>query len=143
MYHLFDTFAHRYDLHTPPDHSQHDHPLVLDLAREHGPDCRILDVGCGTCVLPQKCLAARFRAEGIDASERMIAVARMCIPSELARVQRMQDLDEEARFDLIVSLSWSIHYCAGEEELTDMLRRLRRALVPGGRLLLQVAHASN
>jgi hypothetical protein len=37
------------------------------------------------------------------------------------------------------SVSWPIHYCQTEAELSDVVRRCRRSLRPGGVLLLQVA----
>jgi SAM-dependent methyltransferase len=143
MYQLFNAFAHRYDLHTPPDHYRHDHQLVLDLSGEHGPGCRILDIGCGTAVLLEKALAAGYDAYGLDASEGMVTAAIARVPAERLRVQRMQELDEFQRYDLVVSLSWSIHHCSGEVEFADILRRIRRALAPRGRLLLQIAHSAN
>jgi len=143
MHKLFDAFAHRYDLHTPPDHYQHDHQLVLELARERGPACRVLDIGCGTGVLVQKALEAGFDAYGLDASDAMVAAARQRVPLERVRAQRMQNLDDLDRYDLIVSTSWSIHYCADEADLFDILRRIRRALVQRGTVLLQVAHRPN
>ena len=36
MHRLFDDFAHRYDLHTPPGHYQHDHAFVLEQAAALG-----------------------------------------------------------------------------------------------------------
>lgn len=143
MHRLFDLYAHRYDLHTPPNHYQHDHQLVIDLARERGLPCRLLDIGCGTGVLVEKARAAHIEAFGLDASEAMIAAARKRVPENVVRVQRMQDLDEHGRYDLVVSLSWSIHYCSDAAELSDILGRIRAALVPGGGLLLQVAHGPN
>lgn len=143
MHSLFGTFAHRYDLHTPPGHYKHDHQLVLDLAAEQPLGCRVLDVGCGTGVLVEKVQQAGFDACGLDVSEEMITVARSRVPLDTVRVQRMQALDEVERYGLIVSMSWSIHYCAGEQELAEVFRRIQRALAPGGRALLQVAHGPN
>lgn len=143
MYRLFDAFAHRYDLHTPPHHYQHDHELVLELAREHGPRCRILDVGCGTGVLVEKALRAGFDTRGFDASARMIEVARRRTPADAVQVRRMQDLDEVGTCDLLVSLSWCVHYCSGPEELRKTIHQMRRSLRSGGRLLLQLAHGPN
>jgi SAM-dependent methyltransferase len=143
MHRLFETYGHRYDLHTPPNHYQHDHQLVIDLARERGLPCRLLDIGCGTGVLVEKARAAHIEAFGLDASETMIAAARNRVPENAVRVQRMQYLDEQSRYDLVVSLSWSIHYCADAADLSDILSRIRTALVPGGGLLLQVAHGPN
>lgn len=143
MYKLFNEFGHRYDLHTPPSHYQHDHELVLQLAREQGLPCRMLDIGCGTGILVEKARAQGIDAVGIDASESMIQVAHTRVPREAARVQRMQELDDVGVYDLIVSMSWSIHYCTDEDEMRDVFDRIRRALKPGGRLLLQVAHGPN
>ncbi len=143
MYALFDRFAERYDLHTPPDHYRHDHAFVLGVAGKSGSGCHMLDVGCGTGVLLEKAHQAGFVAKGIDASPGMVEVARFRAGRSNVTLRRMQEIDEEAAYDLIVALSWTINYCANVEELRDVLRRLRRALRPGGRMLLQVAHAMN
>ncbi len=143
MCQLFDKYAHRYDLHTSPSHYQHDHRLVIDLALERGLPCRMLDVGCGTGVLVKKARDVGIDAIGIDAAPRMVAVARQRLPENAVRVERMQDLAEHERYDLIVCLSWSLHYCADDHELGDILRRMRAALVLGGVVLLQVAHGEN
>ncbi|WP_434046482.1 MULTISPECIES: class I SAM-dependent methyltransferase [Sorangium] len=143
MYRLFDELAHRYDLHTPPDHYRHDHAFVLEQAAALGSPCRLLDVGCGTGVLVEKALQAGVLATGIDASPAMIHVAQARVGTGVAAVRRMQDVDDEAAYDLVVSLSWTLNYCSGRAELVDVLRRLRRALRPGGRVLLQVAHGAH
>lgn len=142
-YKLFDQYAHRYDLHTPPEHYQHDHQLVIELACGRGLPCRLLDVGCGTGVLLEKASAAGIDVTGIDAAPRMVEVATRRVPEQEVRVERMQDLAEQERYELIVCLSWSIHYCANEAELRSVLRRMRDALLPSGELLLQVAHGPN
>ena len=143
MHSLFNTFARRYDLHTPPAHYQHDHQLVLDLAAEQGIDCRILDVGCGTAVLVEKARKTGFDAWGLDVSPAMITVAQTRVPAEVVWVQRMQDIDQIECYDLIVAMSWSLHYCSNVQELIDVLSRIWRALTLGGRILLQIAHAAN
>ena len=143
MYALFDRYAARYDLHTPPRHYQHDHAFVLDVAGAFEPPCRLLDVGCGTGVLVKKALRAAVRAEGIDSSVAMIAVARARVGESAVRVCPMQQLVADSAYDLIVALSWTVNYCAGVDELFDVLTRMRRALTPRGRILLQVAHAAH
>jgi SAM-dependent methyltransferase len=143
MYRLFDELAHRYDLHTPPDHYQHDHAFVLEQAVGLGSPCRMLDVGCGTGVLVEKALRAGVVVTGIDASAAMVRVAEGRAGKGAVAVRRMQEIEDEAAYDLVVSLSWTINYCAGRDELVDVLRRLHRALRDGGRLLLQVAHAAH
>lgn len=143
MHKLFNDFGHRYDLHTPPSHYQHDHRFVLELMRERAPGGRLLDVGCGTGVLLEKAHATGIEAHGIDISPTMLDEARRRVPADFLRLLTMQDLREEGRFDAIVSLSWSIHYCEDLEQLSGVLHKLRCALKPGGFLLLQVAHSPN
>lgn len=143
MYRIFDEFAHRYDLHTPPEHYRHDHAFVLEEAASLGNPCKLLDVGCGTGVLLEKARKAGILATGIDASPGMIRMAEARVGVGSVAARRMQEVDEEAVYDIIVSLSWTLNYCQGRTELLDIMRRFNRALRPGGRLLLQVAHAAN
>ncbi len=141
MYRLFHEFAHRYDLHTPPGHYKHDHAFVIEKALKTAPSkCRLLDVGCGTGVFLEAAIAAGIDGYGIDAAQEMIDVARQRLGDSRVRAQRMQDLSEIEAYDVICALSWTIHYCQTEAELRDVLHRCRRALKPGGMLLLQVAN---
>lgn len=140
MYRLYREFAHRYDVHTPPDHYKHDHRLVIDHALRVAPaDCRLLDVGCGTGVFLEKAVAAGIDAHGIDAAPEMIAVARERLGDGRVQVQRMQEVSDRNAYHVVCALSWTIHYCETEAELGDVVRRLRDALLPGGLLVLQVA----
>ncbi len=142
-YGLFSSFADRYDLHTPPEHYRHDHELVLELAAHYGLSARLLDIGCGTGVLVGKALQAGYSAVGLDISREMISVARKTVPYDAVRVQRMQNLDEHRKYDLVVSLSWCIHYCSNENEVLDVLRSIWCSLRSSGRMLLQIAHGPN
>jgi SAM-dependent methyltransferase len=139
MYRLFHEFANRYDLHTPPGHYQHDHAYVIREALRLGSTCRLLDVGCGTGVFLESALAAGINGHGIDASSEMVAVARRRIGHDRVRQQRMQEMTDEHRFDVVCALSWTIHYCETAAELGDTLRGSLAALRPGGVVILQVA----
>lgn len=141
MHRLFGDFAHRYDLHTPPGHYKHDHAYVIKQALTHTPlNCRLLDVGCGTGVFVEAAIAAGIDARGFDSASEMVDVARQRIGEGHVQVKRMQELAEEAKYDVICSLSWTIHYCEGQSELDDVIARCRNALRPGGLLLLQIAN---
>lgn len=141
MYRLFREFAHRYDLHTPPGHYKHDHAFVIAEALRVAPqDCRLLDVGCGTGVFLEAALAVGIDAYGLDSAPEMIDVAAQRVVADRVRVQRMQNIDEVEAYDVICSLSWTIHYVESMTELEDVIARCRRALRPGGLLILQVAN---
>ena len=140
MYQLFNEFADRYDLHTPPGHYRHDHALVIrEALRAQPTHCRLLDVGCGTGVFLEAALAAGIDGYGLDASKRMIDCARRRLPNNRLRVQRMQEITDDSAYDVVCSLSWTIHYCKSETELYDVVVRCRNALRSRGLLVLQVA----
>ena len=140
-YALFGRAADRYDWHTPPQHYQHDHAFVL--SRLPAPPCRVLDVGCGTGVFLEKAVASGFDAIGLDASPEMVSVASRRVGPERVRVERMQEIAECASYDAVVSLSWSFNYVSTFDEAREVLGRFFNALRPGGRLILQIAHAAN
>lgn len=140
-YALFGRVADRYDWHTPPHHYQHDHAFVL--SQLPTPPCRVLDVGCGTGVFLEKAIAAGFDAIGLDASPEMVSVAARRVEPDRVRLVQMQELSESASYDGIVSLSWSFNYVRSFREARDVLNRFFNALCPGGRLILQIAHAAN
>jgi SAM-dependent methyltransferase len=140
-YELFGRLAERYDWHTPPHHYQHDHAFVL--SQLPGPPCRVLDVGCGTGVFLEKAVAAGFDVTGLDASAEMVSIASKRVGTEYVHVGRMQDINERCAYDGIVSLSWSFNYVSSFEEAREVLGLFFEALRPGGRLILQIAHAAN
>ena len=140
MYKLFNEFADRYDLHTPPGHYRHDHAFVIaEALRVEPTHCRLLDIGCGTGVFLEAACAAGIDGYGLDASDRMIDCARDRLPGERLRVERMQELTDQDAYDVVCALSWTIHYCETEAELDDVVARCRTALRTGGLLVLQVA----
>jgi SAM-dependent methyltransferase len=141
MYRLFHEFAHRYDLHTPPGHYQHDYAFVIGEALRVAPaNCRLLDIGCGTGVFLEAAIAAGIDGHGIDAAPEMIDVACQRLGNDRVCVQRMQEIPDKNAYDVICSLSWAIHYCETEAELDDVVGGCHRALRAGGLLLLQVAN---
>ena len=73
----------------------------------------------------------------------MLDLARARVGDNRVKLVPMQTLEEGRIFDCIVSLSWSLNYCQDQEELRAVLSRCRRALRPGGGLIVQVAHSQN
>ncbi len=141
---LFEEYAHSYDLHTPAHHYRHDHAFVLDRLTSAGNGARrILDVGCGTGVFLAKAQAAGFDAYGIEPAGGMVAQAAAKVGAARVRQAAMEEINEVERFDGICALSWVINYAADPDSVLDILARMHKALEPGGRLILQCAHAPN
>jgi SAM-dependent methyltransferase len=114
---------------------QHDASLqwLLSQLRPHS---RILDVGSGT----GKPTAATFVAAGhdvlgIDVSPVMVALAARQVPGATFRCADSREvaLDEEA-FDAVCSYFSLMHM--SRQEQADLVRRLARALRPGGSAVL-------
>jgi SAM-dependent methyltransferase len=141
MYRLFEEYAHRYDLHTPPGHYKHDHAFVIREALRIAPDnCRLLDIGCGTGVFLEAAIAAGIDGYGIDIAPAMVDVARHRLGTDRVCLGRMQALDVTDAYDVICALSWTIHYCKSRSELDCVISNCHKALRFGGVLLLQVAN---
>lgn len=106
----------------------------------------ILDAGCGSGWYATQLLAGGATVDCIDASERMVALARSrfaALPPDEARRVTVQvaSLGEtlpfkDARFDGAIS-PLVLHYL---EDWRPALREIRRVLAPGGWLLLSTHH---
>lgn len=101
---------------------------------------RVLDLGCG---FGWFCRWARQQGAayvlGIDVSEKMLASAKAATKDRAVVHLRadMEDLELPASpFDLVYS-SLALHYV---ENLSGLIGRVHRALVPGGRLVFSVEH---
>ncbi|GLX94979.1 class I SAM-dependent methyltransferase [Herbidospora sp. NBRC 101105] len=94
---------------------------------------RILDVACGAGLALELAAVRGARCAGIDASARLVAVARDRNPGADVRVGDMHDLPwDDASFDAVTSFRgvWGTTPLA--------LREIHRVLKPGGRVGLTV-----
>ena len=97
------------------------------------PDDRLLDVACGSGLALELARMRGAECAGIDASHRLVAIARDRNPGGDIRVGDMRDLPwEDRRFDLVTSFRgiWGT--------TPDALTEVRRVLRPGGRVAMTV-----
>jgi SAM-dependent methyltransferase len=100
-----------------------------------------VDLGCGSGIWAQMCVAAGYQAFGVDYSAAMIALARERVPSG-AFVQA-SFLDAELPPCVVVaSMSECLNYLAdprnGYDTLQTLFQRIYAALIPGGLFLFDI-----
>ncbi|HEB51796.1 MAG TPA: class I SAM-dependent methyltransferase [bacterium] len=105
------------------------------------PGERVLDVPCGHGRIARRLAGLGAAVVGIDRSEPFLRRARADADAAGVRIdyrrQDMHALDERGTFDAVVCWFTSFGYDPDDERLRDLLRRMRCALRPGGRLLLE------
>jgi SAM-dependent methyltransferase len=106
-------------------------PLHEAFLSRLSPGAHILDAGCGPGRDTSAFLRRGFRVTAIDASPAMVDVATR-VTGQPARLLRFQEMEFDSEFDGIWANASLLHVRVGE--IDDVLRRLARALVPGGLL---------
>ena len=98
----------------------------------------LLDLGCGTGRYSRWFVSRGAKVVGVDFSEGSLTVARRLSNSgnPIYRHGSVFELTEEFMFDVAFVMGVLTVACRNDAELLDALRRIRRSLKPGGRLLL-------
>ena len=104
------------------------------------PGARILDLACGHGRHAVELAAMGFRVTGLDISEPSLAIARERAAQrgaelDLVRLD-MSELRADSEFAAICNLSSAFGYLPREADDLDVLRRVARALSPGGQFLI-------
>jgi len=135
-----DDYLHFYEDTLRAERTEHQ----VDVLASHlglRPGKRVLDLGCGHGRHALELARRGFDVVGLDRTEGFVELARK--DAEAAglpidyRVSDLRDLDEEAGFDAVLCL-FDVFGLHRDEENHDVLRRVARALRPGGKLCLDV-----
>ncbi|UJB40251.1 class I SAM-dependent methyltransferase [Streptomyces sp. A1-5] len=136
----YDSFAEAYSAENENSlvNAYYERPAMLALAGDVA-GRRILDAGCGSGPLTAALRDRGAVVTGIDASARMLALARRRLGDDVAL--HLADLSDplpfgDGTFDDVVA-SLVLHYL---EDWGPTLTELRRVLRPGGRLIASVDH---
>ncbi len=113
--------------------------FILSVASERGwGGGRLLDLGCGTgnATLPVHALG--LEVEGLDASERMLAVARSKLPDVTFHRASFERFTLTNRFTLIYSVFDSLNNLLDDDSFLETAARVRHHLEPGGLFIFDV-----
>src|SRR5688572_13874325 len=105
------------------------------------PGARVLDLACGHGRHAVALAERGMRVTGVDISASVLAVARergvrRGVELDLVRAD-MRELDADREFDAVCNFASAFGYHPTEEDDLEVLRRVGRALVPGGHLLIE------
>lgn len=108
------------------------------------PPARVLDVGCGVGKHAVACALSGFDVCGIDISAPYLQSAHKLAARHgvQLRLQRMpmHELSAREEYDLVLNLFTSLGYYSPRAKNIDVLKKMVRALRPGGRIVLDVTH---
>ena len=109
------------------------------------PHARILDLGCGEGRYARALASLGYRVTGVDISDDLLERAHELspdLPGAPTYVRcDMRSLPFQQQFEAVVSLFTSFGYFDDRSEDAKVLAGVRRALVPGWRLLLDFLNA--
>lgn len=118
-------------------------PFLLRTLRDHGIDRGlVVDLGCGSGQWAERLREAGYDVLGIDASPAMVALAASRVPG--ARFVRSSYLDAKLPACVAVTalgevFNYAFDPRAGARGLARILKRVHRALPPGGVLVFDFA----
>ncbi|WP_344104494.1 class I SAM-dependent methyltransferase [Nocardiopsis rhodophaea] len=132
----YPTFAHAT---LPPERTAAETAAVRRILGLR-PTTRVLDLGCGYGRISVPLARAGMEVTGLDAVPELLERARGAAAAAGVRLElihsAMRDLDAVERFDAVVNLSTALGYVPDEADDAAALAAVYRALVPGGRLLI-------
>jgi len=132
---VYERNAERFDRERPK--GLHERRWLDRLVEDLNEGDAILDVGCGAAdPIAGYFLSRGLKVTGIDASHRMIDLAKKRWPDADWQVKDMRDLAHGPLFDAV--LAWNSFFHLTMDEQRAVLPMLCARLVPSGRLMLTV-----
>jgi SAM-dependent methyltransferase len=114
----------------------------IEKTLELAPGARVLDLCCGQGRHAIELAKRGFAVTGADLSEHLLGIARGAAEEAGVEVRwhrcDMRELPWEGEFDAVINMFTAFGYFEAEEENERALKPARRALRPGGRLLLDL-----
>lgn len=113
--------------------------LLLGWIRKNDMDVQsMLDIGCGTGVLCSILYEHGIRAQGMDLSSGMIAMAREKYPELVFEQGNMITYESDRRFDLVTSTCDAMNHILDPGDFAQVLRHVHGYLAPGGHFLFDL-----
>ncbi|MBP1464652.1 methyltransferase domain-containing protein [Candidatus Chloroploca sp. M-50] len=116
--------------------------MLRDLLPE--PPADLLDLACGQGRHSINLARAGFTVIGLDASEPLLDLARTDAAAAAVEVDfvagDMRAIPYSGCFDAVINMFTAFGYFDREEENQAVLEGIARALKPGGRLIMELAH---
>jgi SAM-dependent methyltransferase len=130
-------------LRASPERAQQQVEFIVERL-ELAPGARILDLACGHGRISLDLARRGFHVTGLDLSPRSLELARRAADEQGLEIEwvhaDMREIPPGAHFDAIVSVFTSFGYFEDDRENERVLAGVARALVPGGRFLIDVVN---
>ncbi|MDF3820416.1 class I SAM-dependent methyltransferase [Leptospira sp. 96542] len=101
----------------------------------------VLDVGCGTGEHVKELQGMGFKVLGVDASKRMLEIAKTRFPHCYYEYGRMESYLLKEPVDAVVCLYGTFNYLLNDDDVGNFLRNCHKNLKQAGLLVLEIWNA--